>query len=76
MSNHVYIVNKYPESEESLNKTLGIFIKKVNKEGHLKILKERNRGYKKPSQIRHEQYNAILHKQKINKRKGNNEKDY
>jgi len=68
MSTHVKVIVRNPNDEESFKKTLSIFIKKVNRNGHIRIIKERNRGYKKPSEIKHQKQLDILHKKKITKR--------
>lgn len=76
MSNHVTIIVRNSDNEESFSKALAIFTKKVNKNGHLKLIKERNRGYLKPSQIKHQHDLDILHKRKIDKRKGQKRRKY
>lgn len=63
----VYVRNPY--SEESLNKALSIFRKKVNRSGHLRLLKQRAKGHKKKSEIKHTKNLELLHKRKLEKRK-------
>ena len=68
MPTQVKIIVRNSNDEESFKKALSIFTKKVNRNGHIRILREINRGYKKPSEIRHQKQLDILHKKKITKR--------
>ena len=58
---------KGQNSEEALVKALRILKKKTA--GVIKILRERNRGFKKKSLIKHEKIREILHKRKLKKRR-------
>ena len=76
MTTHVKIIIRNSGDEKSFDKALSIFTKKVNKNRHLKLLKEKNRGYKKPSFVKHEKELALKHKREIDKRKQNRRRKY
>lgn len=53
------------DSMDALGKVLKILKKKTA--GDLRLVRERNRGFVKPSQLRHNKVRDILHKRKLKK---------
>ena len=60
---------KGQEPLEAITKALKILKRKTA--GDLRLLRDRNRGFKKPSLIKHEKIRDILHKRKLKKRSRN-----